>query len=60
MRENGRLSRRMMGHFRRLLNDLELFRLHLSGRLFTWSNEQLHPTLEDRLFVSERWDSVYP
>jgi exonuclease III len=61
-KSNGRLSRRMMGHFRRLLNDLELSELHLSGRLFTWSNEQLHPTLEriDRMFVSEGWESLYP
>jgi hypothetical protein len=51
-----------MGHFRRLLNDLELSELHLSGRLFTWSNERLHPTLEriDRMFVSEGWGSLYP
>jgi exonuclease III len=61
-KSNGHLSRRMMGRFRRLLNDLELFELHLSGRLFTWSNEQLHPTLEriDRMFVSEGLESLYP
>jgi hypothetical protein len=61
-KSNGRLSRRMMGRFRRLLNDLELSELHLSGRLFTWSNEWLHPTLEriDRMFVSEGWESLYP
>jgi hypothetical protein len=61
-KSNGRLSRRMMGRFRRLLNDLELSELHLSGRLFTWSNERLHPTLEriDRMFVSEGWESLYP
>jgi hypothetical protein len=51
-----------MGRFRWLLNDLELSELHLSGRLFTWSNERLHPTLEhiDRMFVSEGWESLYP
>jgi exonuclease III len=61
-KSNGRLSRRMMGRFRRLLNDLELSELHLSGRLFTWSNERLHSTLEriDRMFVSEGWESLYP
>jgi hypothetical protein len=61
-KSNGHLSRRMMGRFRRLLNDLELSELHLSGRLFTWSNERLHPTLEriDRMFVSEGWESLYP
>jgi hypothetical protein len=35
-----------MGKFHRLLQDLELYELHLHGRLYTWSNEQLHPTLE--------------
>jgi hypothetical protein len=35
-----------MGRFRRFLNDLELDELHLHGRLFTWSNEMSHPTLE--------------
>jgi hypothetical protein len=35
-----------MGHFKRFLNDLELMELHHSGRLFTWSNERVHPTLE--------------
>jgi exonuclease III len=61
-KRNGRLSRRMMGHFRRLLNELEQLKLHLSGRLFTWSNDRLHPTLEfiDRLLVSGGWESLYP
>jgi hypothetical protein len=61
-KSNGRLSRRMMGRFRRLLNELELSELHLSGCLFTRTNERLHPTLEriDRMFVSEGWGFVYP
>lgn len=60
---NGRLSRRMMGHFRRfLINDLELKELHLHGDLFTWSNERLHPTVEriDRMFVSVHWETMFP
>jgi hypothetical protein len=52
-KSNGHLSRRMMGRFRRLLNDLELSELHLIGRIFTWSNERLDTNLEriDRMFV---------
>ena len=50
-----------MGHFRRFLNDLELFEFHLSGCLFTWSNERVHPTLEriDRMFVLDEWEPLY-
>jgi hypothetical protein len=52
-KNNDRLSRRMMGRFRRFLNDLELEELHLYDRLFTWRNERTHPMLEriDRMFI---------
>jgi hypothetical protein len=52
----------MMGRFRRFLNDLELLELHLHGRLFTWSNECTHPTLQriDRVFVSPDWELLFP
>jgi hypothetical protein len=61
-KNNSRLNRRQMGHFRHLLSDLELKELHLHGRLFTWSNERTHPTLEriDRVFVSTEWEDLYP
>jgi exonuclease III len=61
-KNNDRLSRRMMGRFRSFLNDLELDELLLHGRLFTWSNERSHPTLEriDRMFVSSCWNSTFP
>lgn len=51
-----------MGRFRRFLNDLELKELNLSGRLYTWSNERWHPTLEkiDRVFASLEWEEQYP
>jgi hypothetical protein len=51
-----------MGQFRRFLNEAALKELHLEGRLFTWSNERAHPTLEkiDRVFVSSEWEGLYP
>lgn len=57
-RSNGRLHRRQICRFRRLLSDLELKQLHLHGRLFTWSNERTHRTLEriDRIFISLDWE----
>lgn len=34
-KNNGRIHRRMIGHFRRFLSDLELKELYLHGRLYT-------------------------
>ena len=61
-KSNGRLHRRMMGRFRRLINDLELQELYLNGRRFTWSNERASPTLErlDRVLVSDDWLTSFP
>jgi hypothetical protein len=53
-KSNDNLDRAMMGRFRRLLNDLLLNELPLSGRKFTWSNERASPTLVrlDRIFCT--------
>lgn len=61
-KNNDRLNRRRMGQFRRFLNEASLKELHLQGRLFTWSNEREHPTLEriDRVFVPPEWDMLHP
>jgi len=61
-KNNGRLHRRMMGRFRRLINDLALQDLCLKGRRFTWSSERDSPTLErlDRVLVSDDWLDVFP
>jgi hypothetical protein len=44
------------------LNSMELTELHLQGWLFTWSNEQQHPTLSkiDRAFACMDWCELYP
>jgi hypothetical protein len=36
--------------------------VQLEGRLFTWSNERAHPTLEqiDRLFILAEWERLFP
>lgn len=56
-KNNTMLNRRLMGHFRRFLQDMEMEELHLHGRLYTWSNEREHPTLEpiDRAFATSDW-----
>jgi exonuclease III len=52
-KNNARLNRQLMGKFCCPLQDLELVELHLHGRLYTWRNERVHPTLEriDRAFA---------
>jgi hypothetical protein len=40
-KNNDRLDHHCMGQFRRLLEDLVLKELHLCGRLYTWSNEEV-------------------
>jgi hypothetical protein len=42
-----------MHNFRSVLDDLQLGELHLSGRLYTWSNHRDSPTLErlDRAYA---------
>lgn len=61
-KNNNRLNRRLLGQFRRFLNEAELDEIHLSGRLYTWSNERSHPTLEriDRFFVTADWRLLFP
>jgi len=61
-KSNGRLNRRLMGQFRRCIDDNELIELHLNGRRFTWSNERDNPTLErlDRVFASDEWSIAFP
>jgi hypothetical protein len=51
-----------MGQFRRFLHEAALKEILLQGRLFTWSNERSHPTLEriDRVFISNEWEALYP
>jgi hypothetical protein len=60
-KNNARLNRRLMGKFRRFIQDMELSELHLNGRLYTLSNEQDHPTLckIDRAFAYVEWCSIF-
>ena len=43
-KNTGNLNRRMMGKFRRLVNDLALKEVYHNRRRYTWSNEQSPPT----------------
>ena len=54
-KNNGRLNRRMMGKFKSALDAWRLRELRLTGKKFTWSNEQATPMLTriDRFFCSD-------
>jgi hypothetical protein len=56
-KSNDRLDRRNMRRFARLLNELLLSELFLQGRLFAWSSERKHPTLQriDRAFATSEF-----
>ena len=60
-KSNGNLNRRMMGRFRRLVNDLALKEIYLNGCRFTWSNEQSPPTLVhlDRVLCTSDWEDAH-
>lgn len=60
-KNNNNLNRRMMGRFRRFLNDGVLKELYLHGRRYTWSNERETPTLArlDRVFCSSDWEEMH-
>ncbi|CAM0947913.1 unnamed protein product [Alopecurus aequalis] len=56
------INKRLMGRFRRVVNDLELKESVLVGRRFTWSNKRSPPTLVklDRWFGSVDWEDMHP
>lgn len=60
-KSTGNLNRRMMGKFRRLVNDLALKEIYLNGRRYTWSNEQSPPTLVhlDRVLCTSDWEDAH-
>ncbi|XP_066334366.1 uncharacterized protein [Miscanthus floridulus] len=61
-KNNDRLDCRCMRRFGCFLGAVAVEELHLNGRLFTWTNERLHPTLEriDRAFALVDWLELYP
>ena len=61
-KNNANYNRASMGRFRRFINDLALKEIPLHGRKFTWSNQQLSPTLVrlDRVLCSVDWEEKFP
>jgi endonuclease/exonuclease/phosphatase family metal-dependent hydrolase len=61
-KNNLNLNRRMMGKFRRVLDDYELLEVTLQNRKYTWSNERENPTLVrlDKVFCNANWEVTFP
>jgi endonuclease/exonuclease/phosphatase family metal-dependent hydrolase len=57
-KNNTNLNRRLMGQFRRTLDECELLEIALQNPKYTWSNERAMPTLIrlDRVFCNKEWD----
>jgi hypothetical protein len=51
-----------MRQFNNTIDDLHLLELELTDRAFTWSNEQLNPTMTkiDRFFATTEWHDLFP
>jgi hypothetical protein len=60
-KNNPNLNRRLMGRFRRTLDECELLEFTLQNRRYTWNNERIEPTLIrlDRVFCNKEWDLKY-
>jgi hypothetical protein len=61
-KSNLNLNRRLIGKFRRALDECELMELSLQNRRYTWSNERESPTLVrlDRAFCTAEWEVAFP
>lgn len=61
-KSNSLIDRRMMGRFKRFVDDHALKELFLHCRQFTWSNEREVPTLTkiDQALVSVDWELDHP
>jgi exonuclease III len=61
-KNKGSINRRVMRQFNNTIDDLHLLELDLTDRAFTWSNEQVDPTMTriDRFFATTEWHDLYP
>jgi hypothetical protein len=55
-KNQGWLNWRLMGQFRRCLNDAALMEIHLQGQLYTWSNVERI----GRAFITSDWEAMFP
>jgi exonuclease III len=53
---------RFFGASNSIIHLYELRDLHISSGVYTWSNNQTHPTMEklDRILISKDWETLFP
>jgi hypothetical protein len=58
---NGRLDRRLMLRFSKTINHLKVGEVDLTGKRYTWSNNQNPPTLSriDGVLYFPLWEDLY-
>jgi hypothetical protein len=61
-KNNDRINRNLMNSFRRVLDDIEMKKIHLHGPRFTWTSGTKSPTQTkiDHIFASKEWGLLYP
>jgi hypothetical protein len=64
-KNNSRLNRGLMGHFKSVIDELELRELPLQGRKYTWTsvpNSQGNSTMTriDRVLCPTSWEELFP
>ena len=66
LRHSGEKNKKMMAsqyvdRFNAIINNLCLREIFVEGGMFTWSNNQAHPTLEklDRILISYEWEDLF-
>ena len=61
-KNNHHLNRRLMGIFRRAIDNAGLKEIKCKNRRYTWSNERENPTLVsiDKFFCTSSWDDLFP
>jgi hypothetical protein len=60
-KNNGRVNRAMINRFQKAINHMQVRKLNLLGKKFTWSNQQPAPTLTriDKMFCTPGWENLY-
>jgi hypothetical protein len=61
-KRNGRINQKMADDFNDWINKWGLVELNHVNKKFTWSNNQVNPTLAklDMIFVSTDWECAFP
>ena len=56
------MTSQYVDRFNAIINTMCLREIFVEGGMFTWSNNQAHPTLEklDKILMSYDWEDLFP